>query len=98
VFKPLHGFAGRGLLDSAAVGRARLRRLVKRGDGYVAPKMGSETLHRRRGTALMDGPPSLGLSGADPSPFGARLPTAGSAGVNATGRVATYLCVSLTPR
>jgi hypothetical protein len=38
VFKPLHGFAGRGLLDSAAVGRARLRRLVKRGEGYVAQK------------------------------------------------------------
>ena len=36
VFKPLHGFAGRGLLDSAAVGRDRLRRLVKHGEGYVA--------------------------------------------------------------
>lgn len=36
VFKPLHGFAGRGLLDNAAVGRARLRRLVKQGEGYVA--------------------------------------------------------------
>jgi hypothetical protein len=38
VFKPLHGFAGRGLLDSAAVGRARLRRLVAHSDGYVAQK------------------------------------------------------------
>jgi len=38
VFKPLHGFAGRGLLDSAVVGRERLRRLVKRGEGYVAQK------------------------------------------------------------
>jgi len=38
VFKPLHGFAGRGLLDSAAVGRARLRRLMKHGEGYVAQK------------------------------------------------------------
>lgn len=38
VFKPLHGFAGLGLLDSAAVGRARLRRLVKHGDGYVAQR------------------------------------------------------------
>lgn len=36
VFKPLHGFAGRGLLDTAAVGRARLRHLVKHRDGYVA--------------------------------------------------------------
>ena len=39
VFKPLHGFAGRGLLDSAAVGRARLRQLLKRGEGYVAQKL-----------------------------------------------------------
>ena len=38
VFKPLHGFAGRGLLDSAAVGRARLRRLMARSDRYVAQK------------------------------------------------------------
>ncbi len=38
VFKPLHGFAGRGLIDRAAVGRARLRRLVKRGEGYVAQR------------------------------------------------------------
>jgi len=38
VFKPLHGFAGRGLLDSAAVGRARLRRLMKHGEGYVAQR------------------------------------------------------------
>jgi hypothetical protein len=35
-FKPVHGFAGRGLLASAAVGRARLRRLVNHGEGYVA--------------------------------------------------------------
>jgi hypothetical protein len=38
VFKPLHGYAGRGLLDSASVGRARLRRLVTHGEGYVAQK------------------------------------------------------------
>ena len=38
VFKPLHGFAGRGLLDRTSVGRARLRRLVHRGDGYVAQR------------------------------------------------------------
>ena len=37
-FKPLHGFAGRGLLDSAAVGRARLRRLTTHSEGYVAQK------------------------------------------------------------
>jgi hypothetical protein len=38
VFKPLHGYAGRGLLDSGTVGRARLRRLVTHGEGYVAQK------------------------------------------------------------
>ena len=38
VFKPLHGFAGRGLLDNATVGRTRLRRLVKHGEGYVAQR------------------------------------------------------------
>jgi hypothetical protein len=38
VFKPLHGYAGRGLIDSAAVGRARLRRLVTHGEGYVAQR------------------------------------------------------------
>ena len=37
-FKPLHGFAGRGLLASAAVGRARLRRLVNHGEKYVAQR------------------------------------------------------------
>jgi hypothetical protein len=38
VFKPVHGFAGRGLLESAAVGRARLRRLAKQAGGYVAQR------------------------------------------------------------
>jgi len=38
VFKPLHGFAGRGLLGSAEVGHARLRRLMKHGKGYVAQR------------------------------------------------------------
>jgi len=45
----------------------------------------------------MDGSPGLGLSGRDLSPVGARLPAAGPAGVNASGRVAAYLCVSLGP-
>lgn len=38
VFKPLHGFAGRGLLDSAAVGRRRLRGFATQSEGYVAQK------------------------------------------------------------
>lgn len=37
-FKPLHGFAGRGLLAGAVVGRARLRRLVERGEDYVTQR------------------------------------------------------------
>ena len=38
MFKPLHGLQGGGYFDSAAVGRARLRRLAKRGAGYVAQR------------------------------------------------------------
>lgn len=38
VFKPAHGFASRGLLDSKAVGRARLRHLLNRGESYVAQR------------------------------------------------------------
>ena len=38
VFKPTHGFAGRGLLESSRVGRSRLRRLLKQGRGYVAQR------------------------------------------------------------
>ena len=36
VFKPSHGFASRGLLASAQVGHARLHRLLKRGEEYIA--------------------------------------------------------------
>jgi hypothetical protein len=38
VFKPVQGFAGRGLLPSAQVGRTRLRRLLEKGEGYVAQR------------------------------------------------------------
>lgn len=37
-FKPCHGFASRGLLTGAEVGRARLRRLLKKGESYVAQR------------------------------------------------------------
>jgi hypothetical protein len=37
-FKPCHGFASRGVLTGAQVGRARLRRLLKKGDSYVAQR------------------------------------------------------------
>jgi hypothetical protein len=38
VFKPCHGFASHGLLPATQVGRARLRRLLKKGDRYVAQR------------------------------------------------------------
>jgi len=38
VFRPAHGFASRGLLDAATVGRARLRQALKRGELYVAQR------------------------------------------------------------
>jgi hypothetical protein len=38
VFKPAHGFAGRGLLARAQVGRSRLRRLLRGGAVYVAQR------------------------------------------------------------
>src|SRR5262249_29004521 len=37
-FKPCRGFASHGLLSGADVGRTRLRRLLKKGDGYVAQR------------------------------------------------------------
>lgn len=38
LFKPRRGFASRGLLDSAVIGHARLRRLVRDGEDYVAQR------------------------------------------------------------
>ncbi len=38
VFKPIHGFASHGVLTSAQVGRSRLRRLLGKGEGYVAQR------------------------------------------------------------
>jgi hypothetical protein len=38
VFKPLHGFGGRGLLHSTAIGRRRLHGLATQSEGYVAQK------------------------------------------------------------
>lgn len=55
VFKPAHGFAGRGLLESSRVGRSRLRRLLKQGREYVAQKRVPK--------------PRLGGDGADGSPL-----------------------------
>jgi len=37
-FKPCHGFASHGVLTPAQVGRTRLRRLLKKGDAYVAQR------------------------------------------------------------
>jgi len=38
VFKPAHGYASRGLLPAHEVGRRRLRRLLKKGERYVAQR------------------------------------------------------------
>ena len=48
-FKPFHGFAGRGVLTSAGVGRSRLHRLLKKGEGYIAQKRVSKPLLRGEG-------------------------------------------------
>ena len=52
VFKPVHGFAGRGLLDNVTVGRARMRRFTKRSEGYVAQKWAPKTSMETDGTPL----------------------------------------------
>jgi len=52
VFKPLHGFAGRGLLDSAEIGRTRLQRLVRHGEGYVAQRWVPKTEMKSDGDRL----------------------------------------------
>ena len=52
VFKPLHGFAGRGLLDSATVGRTRMRRLAKHSERYVAQKWVPKPSMETDGTPL----------------------------------------------
>ncbi len=53
-FKPLHGFAGRGVLTSVEVGRSRLRRLLKKGEGYIAQKRVPKPL--LRGEGIPDSP------------------------------------------
>ena len=50
VFKPLHGFAGHGLVESAAVGRGRLRRLASK--GYVAQRLVPKPHFEIDGTTL----------------------------------------------
>ncbi|MGB5632970.1 MAG: hypothetical protein WBM86_09370 [Waterburya sp.] len=45
-FKPLYGFASRGVLPSSQVGVSRLRRLLKQGKPYVAQKKVPKSLLR----------------------------------------------------
>jgi hypothetical protein len=52
VFKPIHGFASRGVLTSAQVGRARLRRLLKKGEGYIAQQRVPKSRLQVAGTVL----------------------------------------------
>ena len=42
-FKPTSSFAGRGILKSSQVGRSRLRRLLKKKQGYVAQRKVAKT-------------------------------------------------------
>ena len=53
-FKPLYGFASRGVLPSSQVGHSRLRRLLKQGKPYVAQKKVAKSLLR-----LADSSPHL---------------------------------------
>lgn len=55
VFKPAHGFAGRGLLTRSEVGRSRLRRLQRKGERYVAQQWAPRSeLHTEAGTLWTD--------------------------------------------
>ena len=49
----LHGFAGRGVLTSSEVGLSRLRRLLKKGEGYVAQKKVPKPLLSAQGCLMM---------------------------------------------
>jgi hypothetical protein len=51
-FKPSHGFASHGLLTSAQVGRTRLRRLLKKGESYVAQRRVSKSRLETAGVCL----------------------------------------------
>jgi hypothetical protein len=48
-FKPVHGFAGRGVLRSIEVGQSRLHRLLKKGEKYIAQKRVPKPLLRGEG-------------------------------------------------
>jgi hypothetical protein len=48
-FKPIHGFAGHGLLTGPQVGRSRLQRLLHKGGKYVAQKRAAKSLLRAEG-------------------------------------------------
>jgi len=91
VFKPIHSHASRGFLPSAKVGRSRLNRLVKKGEGYVSqkivgrPKMGLDDgssvwidlrVWAYRGElTLLSGRASVRGDSLDLSPPGGWLPT-----------------------
>ncbi len=52
-FKPTHEFASHGLLTSSQVGRTRLRRLLRKGEGYVAQRRAPKfRLQARNGVCL----------------------------------------------
>jgi hypothetical protein len=95
VFEPRRGFASRGLIDSAAVGRARLRRLLRQGDGATADRQAG---HRGRRSTPVDGSARLGLPRRNRSSIGTRVAVAGAAGPRAARRLAADLCFAVTNR
>lgn len=91
VFKPCHGFASHGLLPSAQVGRARLRRMIAKGECYVAQRrVPKSRLDSREGVPtwtdlrvwayrgerlLLSGRASRNPDGVDLAPPGGWVPT-----------------------
>jgi hypothetical protein len=96
VFKPAQGFASRGLLDSAAVGRARLRHLVNRGERYVAQRRITKAYLESRGRPPLDRLPRLGVSGRNYPHFGTRFAAARPAGSCPAAWVVADLRFALT--
>ena len=98
VFKPLHGFAGRGLhrqrrarAGAPAPSRQTRRRLRR-------AETDRQALHRGRRRAAVDRPARLGLSGRDRPRVGAGLDAAGPPRLDGAGRLAADLCGALTRR
>ena len=96
--KPLHGFAGRGLLASAAVAACTSAPACQPWRGLCGSAVGGKTRPADRWGAGMDGSPRLGLSRRDFSPVGPRLAAGRPAGSRAPRRMAANLRGGLASR